>query len=106
MRVADRRESSVEADEGSYQFSLLSRSQHASDAEVFTITLSAGASIPAKGVHHGYESLFVLEGEIQIEVGERVFNLREGDYLEFPGAYAHCTSSKTPTATILVMVRT
>jgi transcriptional regulator with XRE-family HTH domain len=105
VRTAERRESRVEVDEGDYRFSLLSRSEHPGDAEVFTITLSGGAGIPAKGVHDGQESLFVLDGEIQIQIGERVFNLQVGDYLEFPGAFSHYTTSKSASATILVMVR-
>jgi transcriptional regulator with XRE-family HTH domain len=105
VRTTDRRESRVEVDDGDYLFSLLSRSDRPGDVEVFTITLSMGAKIPAKVVHEGQESLFVLDGEIQIQIGERMFNLRAGDYLEFSGTFPHQTTSKSKTASILVMVR-
>ena len=105
VRTFDRRESRVEVDDGDYRYSLLSRSGQAGGIEVFTITLSAGATIPAKGVHDGQESVFVLDGNVQIQLGERVFDLHAGDYLEFPAAVAHRTTSKSAVSTILVMVR-
>jgi hypothetical protein len=35
-------------------------------------------SMPVKGVHDGQESLFVLDGDIPIQMGGRVFDLQVG----------------------------
>jgi transcriptional regulator with XRE-family HTH domain len=104
VRVQDRRTSRVAAEEGGYSFALLSRSDEAGDLEVFTAELAAGVNVAGKVTHGGYESFFVLDGEVEIEVAERVFRLRTGDYIEFPGTLRHSTQSKSPNATVLVVV--
>ena len=103
VRVQDRRTSRVAAEEGGYRFALLSRSDEAG-LEVFTVELTAGVNVDGKVTHGGNESFYVLDGEVEIEVAERVFRLRTGDYIEFPGTLRHSTQSKTPNATVLVVV--
>lgn len=104
VRVQDRRTSRVAAEEGGYRFALLSRSDEAGDLEVFTVELAAGVNVAGNVTHGGHESFFVLDGEVEIEVAERVFRLRTGDYIEFPGTLRHSTQSKSPNATVLVVV--
>lgn len=104
VRVQDRRTSHVAAEEGGYRFALLSRSDEAGDLEVFTVELTAGVNVAGNVTRGGHESFFVLDGEVEIEVAERVFRLRTGDYIEFPGTLRHSTQSKSPNATVLVVV--
>ncbi len=105
VRSKDRRVSRVSADEGGYRFALLSRSGKSGDLEIFTVELVAGMSLSGKVTHAGDESFFILDGEVEIEIGERLYHLRTGDYLEFPGNLRHSTRSRSGSATVLVIVR-
>lgn len=103
VRVEDRRTSVVPVDEGDYRFALLSRSGQPG-VEVFTIELTAGAGIDGTSSHGGQEGLFVVSGDVDVGVADRTFALHAGDYLEFPGHLKHSTQSRSPRATILVIV--
>lgn len=104
VRVGDRKVSQLTAEDGGYGFSLLSRSDQPHDMEVFTVELAAGASVSGKVSHGGKEGFFVLSGDVDIEVADQVFRLRQGDYLEFPANLRHATQSRSARATVLVIV--
>ena len=71
---------------------------------MFTVELVAGASVRSKVSHGGKEGFFVLAGDVEIEVGDQIFRLRPGDYLEFPANLRHATQSRSARATVLVIV--
>ena len=104
VRVDERRTTDVAAEDGGYRFALLSRADQDSDGEIFTVELSAGVIVNGKVSHAGYERCFVISGEVDVEVADRIFKLRSGDYLEFPGRLTHSTHSRSPRATVLVIV--
>ena len=104
VRVGDRKTSHLPAEDGGYRYSLLSRSDQPHDMEVFTVELTAGASVAGKVSHGGKEGFFVLSGDVDIEVADQVFRLRQGDYLEFPANLRHATQSRSARATVLVIV--
>ncbi len=81
VRVKDRKTSDLAAEDGGYRFSLLSRSDQPHDMEVFTVELTAGASVSGKVSHAGKEGFFVVSGEVDVEVADKIFRLRQGDYL-------------------------
>jgi transcriptional regulator with XRE-family HTH domain len=104
VRVGDRKTSHLPAEDGGYRYSLLSRSDQPHDMEVFTVELTAGASVAGKVSHGGKEGFFVVSGDVEIEVADQIFRLRQGDYLEFPANLRHATRSRSPRATVLVIV--
>lgn len=104
VRVGDRKTGRVAAEDGGYRFSLLSRSDEPRETEVFTVELTAGASVAGKVSHAGIEGFFVVVGEVDVEVADQIFRLRQGDYLEFPAHLMHATQSRSPRATVLVIV--
>jgi transcriptional regulator with XRE-family HTH domain len=104
VRVGDRKTSHVPAEEGGYRFSLLSRSDQPHDMEVFTVELAAGASVDGKESHGGKEGLFILSGDVDVEVADKIFRLHPGDYLEFPANLRHAIQSRSARATVLVIV--
>ena len=104
VRVGDRKTSHLPAEDGGYRYSLLSRADQSHDMEVFTVELTAGASVAGKVSHGGKEGFFVLSGDVDIEVADQVFRLRQGDYLEFPANLRHATQSRSARATVLVIV--
>jgi len=104
VRVGDRKTSHLAAEDGGYRYSLLSRADQSHDMEVFTVELTAGASVAGKVSHGGKEGFFVLSGDVDIEVADQVFRLRQGDYLEFPANFRHATQSRSARATVLVIV--
>jgi transcriptional regulator with XRE-family HTH domain len=104
VRVGDRKTSHLAAEDGGYRYSLLSRSDQPHDLEVFTVELTAGASVDGKSSHGGKEGFFVLSGDVDIEIADRIFRLHQGDYLEFPANLRHATQSISARATVLVIV--
>jgi transcriptional regulator with XRE-family HTH domain len=104
VRVKDRKTSDLAAEDGGYRFSLLSRSDQPHDMEVFTVELTTGASVSGKVSHSGKEGFFVVSGEVDVEVADKIFRLRQGDYLEFPANLQHSTQSRSARATVLVIV--
>ena len=104
VRIGDRKTSNATVEDGGYRYSLLSRSDQPHDMEVFTVELTAGASVSGKESHAGKEGFFVLSGDVDIEVADQIFRLRQGDYLEFPAKLRHATQSRSARATVLVIV--
>lgn len=54
--------------------------------------------------HSGEESLFVVEGQIEIKFADRTLSMTAGDYLQFPGHLVHQMRRIGPRATILIVV--
>ncbi|MGN6395883.1 MAG: cupin domain-containing protein [Mucilaginibacter sp.] len=50
------------------------------------------------------ESYFILDGEVQYEIGERVIHAKPGDYVHSPRLTAHTFKLLTDTATVLLLI--
>jgi quercetin dioxygenase-like cupin family protein len=76
--------------DGNYAFASLSRRN---DPLVSAFVIEFGGESEmrrsAEAYHTGEEILFVLEGAIEIELGNQKQILSKGDYLQFPGSVKH-----------------
>ncbi|MEN7551242.1 XRE family transcriptional regulator [Rapidithrix thailandica] len=71
--------------------------------EVSMLTLNKGAQ-REKVSTEGYEFIFLIKGEIQFELGENTFELREGDSLFFDGRLAHVPHNRLDTDAVLLVM--
>ncbi|MFH0816907.1 MAG: cupin domain-containing protein [Methanobacteriota archaeon] len=57
--------------------------------EVVSVELSPGDSFPQESLHAGEEFKFVIEGQIEVHVGDHKFFLGKGDWLWHKSDVAH-----------------
>ncbi|WP_315837844.1 XRE family transcriptional regulator [Bradyrhizobium prioriisuperbiae] len=94
------------ATDGGYAFAALSRSNDPM-INSFVVEFSAADTEMRKSAtahHSGEEIFFVLEGAVEIELGNRTQLLNEGDYLQFPGSVKHNVRSVRKRSKVLVIV--
>lgn len=93
------------AADGGYAFAALSRSN---DPMINSFIVEFAADTEMRKTveaHHGGEEIFfVLEGALEIELGNRIEVLNEGDYLQFPGSVKHNIRSVRKRSKVLVIV--
>jgi quercetin dioxygenase-like cupin family protein len=69
-------------------FEILSSEAVKGRFEPYRVTCWSGMEIDA-GPHPGEEFVFILEGQLQVAVGEEVFTLGEGDSIHYQGSQSH-----------------
>lgn len=87
--------------EGEYRYAILSGK---GDHGTFLVELEHGKQHEAHAFHAGVELLFLRCGSLRVTLGDKVFSLEAGDYMEFPGSTPHRIESLTPKTTFLVVV--
>jgi transcriptional regulator with XRE-family HTH domain len=91
--------------DGGYQFAALSRS---GDPLINSFVVEFGADSEFRKsaeAHHGGEEIFyVLEGALEVELGQRKHVLNEGDYLQFSGSVKHNVRNLRKRSRVLVVV--
>ena len=60
------------------------------DPFLVTVDPLPGSANHNKNSHEGQEFDFVLEGELEITIGEKVLTLHEGDSIYFDASKPHC----------------
>jgi transcriptional regulator with XRE-family HTH domain len=57
--------------------------------EVGILSLKTGAELPSKKISSGETLILVLSGEVEVELVDKKYNLREGDSLHFENTLPH-----------------
>jgi len=93
------------AADGGYYFASLSRSNDPL-VNAFVIEFAGDSEMrrSAEAYHTGEEVFFVLEGALEIEVGNQKQILSKGDYLQFPGSLKHNVRSVRKASKVLVVI--
>lgn len=75
--------------------------------EPFMITLAAGAEATDESImHRGEEFIYIVEGEVEYQVGNSRHRLEEGDSLLFRSEQPHCLrNSHVETARVLMILQ-
>ena len=63
-----------------------------------------GKSKPQKSAHEGEEFIYVLEGQVTIDYGNDIIELKEGDSIYLDSIVSHLVTTKTTKAKILGIV--
>jgi transcriptional regulator with XRE-family HTH domain len=79
---------SGESDDG-YALVFLIPKAHLHEMEPVLVTLEPGKSTEPASGHEGEEFGFVLEGRIDLHLGERVYKVRKGECFHFGAAAGH-----------------
>ena len=61
-------------------------------------------SKPQKSTHEGEEFIYVLEGQVTIDYGNDIIELKEGDSIYLDSIVSHLVTTKTIKAKILGIV--
>ena len=73
--------------------------------EPFVIDVEPGtAEVPALSTHEGEEFIYVLEGHIEINYGQKVYQLEVGDSLYYDSIVPHHVHATGGSARILAVV--
>ena len=80
---------------------LLSGEESGGAATVMRMSAPAGTGSPPH-THPGDESLYVVEGELDVHIGDEVVAAKAGDYFFFPAGTREWFEAKTTPATVLV----
>lgn len=89
VRRDERKLHHTEVSDGGYGFVTLSRPSENAGLDTFILEMPANAERINEAHHGGEESFYVLDGEIEIRVADKVMILAAGDYLQFPGRLKH-----------------
>lgn len=89
VRREERKHHLTEAPDGGYSFVTLSRPTENTGLDTFILEMPNNAERINEAHHGGEESFYVLDGEIEVRVADKVTILSEGDYLQFPGRLKH-----------------
>jgi transcriptional regulator with XRE-family HTH domain len=73
---------------GKASFEILSSGAVKGKFEPYRITCQPSTTIE-EDTHQGEELIFILEGELQVSVGEEVFALKQGDSIHYQGTQPH-----------------
>ena len=76
------------------------------ELEVLWIELEPGAAEPSPYEHDGEECVLVIQGEIEFNLGERLYALEQGDSLTFPGRLPHFVANVGESKATLVVAIT
>ena len=75
-----------------YKYQSLASGFRGRDVDPFLVTVDPlpGDANHNKNAHEGQEFDFVLEGELEITIGDKVMTLHEGDSIYFDASQQHC----------------
>jgi transcriptional regulator with XRE-family HTH domain len=82
-------------------FELLSSGGIRGKFEPFRVACGPGMEIDTCA-HPGEEFVFILEGQLEVSVGEEAFTLKEGDSIHYQGSQAHTWRNDSPKECVLV----
>lgn len=100
-----RRDSIAPVQGGHYTFMSLSGSPSAGRAHSTVImNITAHTPVTADAFHGGLELMYLLDGHIQVEIGNKTWVLEVGDYLEFPGHIPHAIKTLDQDSKVLLVV--
>jgi transcriptional regulator with XRE-family HTH domain len=92
-------------EDGSYSFSALSRGDDPLiNAFVLEFAPDNEMRNSAAAHHGGEEIFFVIEGVLEVQLGQRKLTLKKGDYLQFPGSIQHNVRGLRKRCRVLVLV--
>ncbi len=74
--------------------------------EPILVKLQPGESMPQDKSHEGEEFGYVLEGEISVGYGERLFRVRKGDSFLYPADKIHWISSACDEVSLVLWIST
>ena len=72
--------------------------------EAIQIELEAGDAFPKESLHAGEEFKYVIEGQIEVQVGEKVYLLGKGDWLWHRSDIPHMVSNPGHTKATYITV--
>lgn len=104
VRVASRVAASGPAGSGDYQLVPLSQGSSSEGLVAFVLHPSDQFEEDGRAEHAGTESLYVLEGKVEMRLADRSIGLSVGDYLQFPGHLSHQIRKVSNRASVLVVI--
>ncbi len=104
VRVASRVAASGPAGSGGYQLVPLSQGSSSEGLVAFVLHPSDQFEEDGRAEHAGTESLYVLEGKVEMRLADRSIGLSAGDYLQFPGHLSHQVRKVSERASVLVVI--
>lgn len=104
VRAGSRGEASVVSDDGGYTYSVLSRAGGRDAPIVFLVDFPARARRSMDAYHGGEETIFVLEGSVEVLFPDRSITLDQGDFLQFPGHIKHVVQGLSDHSQLLISV--
>lgn len=87
-----------------YSFASLAANFIGREMEPMLVDLKLQDGPPQIVIHKGQEFNYVIEGEVKVYVGERVFTLSEGDSIYFDAMLPHGQAAVTETAKFLTVI--
>jgi transcriptional regulator with XRE-family HTH domain len=82
-------------------FELLSSEGVRGRFQPYRVTCRPGMEIDTCA-HPGEEFVFILEGQLEVSVGEEAFTLKEGDSIHYQGSQAHRWRNDLPNECVLI----
>lgn len=73
-------------------------------SRIYEVFARAGSGVPPLHTHPWNEWFYVLEGEVEMHLGERVVLATPGYAVNLPAGVAHTFEAKSPQARFLVLV--
>lgn len=73
-------------------------------SRIYEVLAPAGAGVPPLHTHPWDEWFYVLEGEVEMQLGDRAILATPGYAVNLPAGVAHTFQAKSPQARFLVMV--
>jgi transcriptional regulator with XRE-family HTH domain len=104
VRREERKLHHTEVRDGGYGFVTLSRPTENTGLDAFILEMPANAERINEAHHGGEESFYVLDGEVEIRVADKVMILAEGDYLQFPGRLKHVIRGRKDLNRVFIVI--
>jgi transcriptional regulator with XRE-family HTH domain len=82
-------------------FELLSSQDVRGKFQPYRVTCRPGMEIDTCA-HPGEELVFILQGQLEVSVGEEAFTLKEGDSIHYQGSQAHGWRNDLPEECVLI----
>ena len=104
VRAAETPPLKASKEDGAYAFHPLSGGYESQVHSTFVVDIPVDCSHSSEAYHGGRELLFVIEGGIEMTIGNKSLKLARGDYLEFPGNIPHTIVSPSEPSRILLVI--
>jgi len=82
-------------------FELLSSEGVSGKFQPYRLTCRPRMAIDACA-HPGEEFVFILEGQLEVSVGEEAFTLKEGDSIHYQGSQTHAWRNESPRECVMI----